>query len=66
MGETRLFSVMSSNRASRNGLKPEHRKFHTNMQKNFFYGKNDRALEQAAREVVESHFVEIFNTILEA
>ena len=66
MDEARLFLVVRSNKTRSNGLKPEHRKFHTNMQKNFFYGKNDRALEQAAREVVESHSVEIFNTILEA
>ena len=35
MNEARLFSVLCSNRTSSNGLKLEHRKFRTNMQKNF-------------------------------
>ena len=34
--EARLFSVMNSNRMRSNGLKLEHRKFDTNMQKNFY------------------------------
>lgn len=34
--EARLFSVVCSSRASSNDLKLEHRKFHTNMQNNFF------------------------------
>ena len=33
--EARLFLAICSNRTSRNGLKLEHRKFYTNMQKNF-------------------------------
>ena len=36
MDEPRLFSVVYSERTRSNGLKLKHRKFHTNMQKNFF------------------------------
>ena len=36
MDETRLFSVVCSNRTRSDVLKFECRKFHTNMQKNFF------------------------------
>ena len=36
MDEARLFLVVYSNRTRTNGLKLVYRKFHTNMQKNFF------------------------------
>ena len=36
MDEARLFSAVHSNWTRSNGLKLEHRKFHTNMWKNFF------------------------------
>ena len=41
MGEVRFFLVVCSKRTRSNGLKLEHRKFCTNMQKNFFYNKGD-------------------------
>jgi len=36
MDGTRIFSVVCSDRTRSKGLKTEHRKFHTNLQKNFF------------------------------
>ena len=36
MDKTSIFSVVHSNRTRSNGLKLEHRKFHTNMQNYFF------------------------------
>ena len=38
MDEARLFLVVCSNRTKSNGLKIEHRKFSTNMQKNLQSG----------------------------
>ena len=63
MDEARLL-VVHSDRTRNNGLKPEHRKFCTNMQKNFTV----RVMEhwnRLPREVVESS-VEIFKTRLDA
>ena len=53
MDEARLFAVVHSDRTRSNGLKPKHRKFHTNVQKNFMV----RVIEHWYRlpsEVVES------------
>ena len=63
MDEARLL-VVHSDRTRNNGLKPEHRKFCTNMQKNFTV----RVMEhwnRLPREGVESS-VEIFKTRLDA
>ena len=51
MAEARGFLVACSNRTRSSGLKLEHRKFCTNMQKNFFmvHVKGDEALEQFAQ-----------------
>ena len=48
MDEARLFSVPRSNKTRSNGLKLEHRKFHTNMEE-LLYGKGDGAVEQVAQ-----------------
>jgi len=49
MDEARLFSVVCSNRTRGSDLNLERRRFHTNMWKNFFYSKGDRALEHVAQ-----------------
>ena len=49
MDEAGLFSVVCSDRTRSNGLKLEYRKVCTDMCKNFFIGKVDGALEQAAQ-----------------
>ena len=45
MDEARLFLEVCSDRTRSSSLKLEHRKFHTNMQKNFFM-TSDRVLKQ--------------------
>ena len=57
MDETKLRS---------NGLKLEHRKICNNMQKNFFAVRVMEHWSKLSREVVESPFVEIFKTCLDA
>ena len=64
MDESRLFSVVCSNRTRSNGLKLELRMFCTNMQKNFFMVRVRNCWNP--REVVESPSVEIFKTHLDA
>ena len=64
MDETRLLSVVCSDRSRSNGLKLEHRKFHTNTWKNFTV----RVMEhwnRVPREAVESPSMEIFKTCLD-
>ena len=64
--EARLFLVLCSNRIRGNGLKLEHRKFHTNKWKNFFTVKVTEHWNRLSQEVVESPSMEIFKTHLGA
>ncbi len=54
MDEARLFSLVHRVRARSNSLKLEHRKFHTNMWKNFFTERVTEHLNRLPGEVVES------------
>ena len=65
MGEAKLYSVVCSDRARSNGLKLEHRKFHTNMQKNFVMVRVTEHWNRLPREAVESPSLEIPKTCLD-
>ena len=65
MDEVRLFLVVCSNRRKSNGLKLEHRKFCTNMQKNFFTVRVIEHWNRLSREVVESQTLEVFKEHLD-
>jgi len=62
MNEARLFLVVCSNRTRSNGLKTEHGKFCTNMQKNFYMIRVTEHWNRLLREAVESLSMEIFKT----
>ena len=65
MDETRLISVVCSNRTRGNGLILEHRKFCTNIWKNFYMVKVMEHCNRLPREVAESPSVEIFKSHLD-
>ena len=66
MDESRLFLVVCSDKTSRNSLKLEYRKFHTNMWKNFFMVMVTEHWNRLPREVVKFPSMEIFKTRLNA
>ena len=66
MDEARHFWVMCRDRSRSNSLKLEHRKFHVNMQKNFFIVRMAEHWNRLPRQVVESPSVEIFKICLDA
>jgi len=66
MDEARLFLVLHSNSTRSNGLKLVHRKFCTNVQKNFFTIRVREHWHRLPREVVESPSMEISKTHLDA
>ena len=66
MDEARLFSAVHSNWTRSNGLKLEHRKFHTNMWKNFFTVWLTEHWNRLPRDIVKSASMETFKTCLDA
>jgi len=65
VGEVRLFSVVCRDRIRSSAVKTRHRKFHANMQKNFFTVRVTEHRNRLPSEVVESP-MEILKTHLDA
>lgn len=66
MDEAKLFLVVCSNWARCNSLKLEHRKFCTEMKKNFFVVRLTEHWDRLPRGAMESSSIEIFKTHLDA
>ena len=64
MDKARLSLVVHCNRARNNGLKLEHTKLHTNMQKNFFMVRVMEHWNRLPKEIMESPSMQIFKTHL--
>ena len=65
MDEARLFSMVCSNRTRSTDLKLVHRKFCTNMRKNFTMLRVTEHWNRCSREVVESPSMEILKIHLD-
>ena len=65
-GEASFYSVVCGDRTRGNGQKLQHRKFRTNVCKNFFMVRVTEHWNRLPREVVESPSMEIFKSRLDA